>query len=320
MKAGHLNRRPGWRIVSVLLCTAILGCSSLIPKQRLSVVPRQTLIPTGRQVISIDAINGIPFVQVYVNGQGPYRFVLDTGSTGLMLSPETLDQLDPAPAIVPIETKLRTTEGEVRAGYCRHVKLIKLGDVEFHDLDAAIADTRTVFEAYYQVDGILGVQVFANCQLTIDYLHNQLVLEAIDKTQPLSVKDKSVLPLKRFPNSRFAIPLRINKQILWCLLDSGHDCGIVVPEEIAMNLTLATPPVRLHGSTATLSGHLPVYKAQLNSSAFLGSHELVRPVIWVQGNIPLIGGEILRHFRLTIDQQAKVARFGREAGDQLSDE
>jgi len=279
------------------------------------VVPRQTLIPTGRQVISIDAINGIPFVQVYVNGQGPYRFVLDTGSTGLMLSPETLDQLDPAPAIVPIETKLRTTEGEVRAGYCRHVKLIKLGDVEFHDLDAAIADTRTVFEAYYRVDGILGIQVFANCQLTIDYLNNQLVLEAleaIDKAQPLSVKDKSVLPLKRFPNSRFAIPLRINKQILWCLLDSGHDCGIVVPEEIATTLPLATPPVRLADSTATLSGRLPVYKARLNSSAFLGSHELTRPVIWVQGNIPLIGGDVLRHFVVTIDQQAMAARFVRQ--------
>ena len=114
-------------------------------------------------------------------------------------------------------------------------------------------------------------------------------------------------------SKEIGMKLKINKGVLWCMIDSGWNDGMAVPKDIAAVLPLAGPPVRWSGSTQTFGGTIAIWEAKLNGSALLGHHELAKPIIRIYPGSPLIGSGTLRHFAVTIDQQAMIARFARLA-------
>lgn len=321
MSVWHVNRSGTRTVAVIVICACLFGCSFSVrrssstakskPTAKVSFVPRQTHIPGGHAVIPFKFVDNLPMVKVYINGQGLYRFMLDTGSTGLMLSPELVAQINPP--VVRVEAVLSMRKGMRNLGYMRHIKLVELGGVKLQDLNAVVVNTNNIPQTSGKVHGVLGLQVFANCRLTIDYLEHQIALEALEKAQPLPIEDSNVLPLKSLVGGLVAVPVTINEKTLWCMIDSGQESAIAIPDKKAAILPLTTSPVRVPGSTSTFyQDRIPNRKARLKDSLFLGCHELLSPIILVQGKKPMIGAELLKHFVVTIDQQAMMIRFMRE--------
>ena len=109
----------------------------------------------------------MPFVQVLVNGKGPFTFGIDTGTgTEGLVSPALAQALG-----------LPATGGTVEAGDPSGRATRKLPLVRLAMLSVAGVDFRDVTATVYQAsqaegrcDGILGFTLFRDRLLTLDYL------------------------------------------------------------------------------------------------------------------------------------------------------
>ncbi len=122
------------------------------------------------------------FVDVTLNGQGPFRFILDTGA-GAVLSEGTAHRLALAvrdagegPGVGAAMQHFGTTK----------VANVRLGILELHDVPfnvTSFGDTPQVF-GHHPVDGILGGPVFERMVVEHDYVHRRLTFTAPDAYRP----------------------------------------------------------------------------------------------------------------------------------------
>src|SRR5688572_6969730 len=107
--------------------------------------------------------------QVRIDGKGPFRFLLDTGTSITVISPELaarvrttagrrIEAISTTGAVSVTETTLR----ELRAG-----------EITVHDLPALIAPVAQ-WAAYGRIDGILGMNFLAGRSYLIDLRRNCL--------------------------------------------------------------------------------------------------------------------------------------------------
>ena len=74
-------------LVVLLLLTSCAwsGCTSL--RWRLDQAPKQTILAAERVELPTVFLKGMPYVELKVNGRGPYRFLVDTGAATTAVSP-----------------------------------------------------------------------------------------------------------------------------------------------------------------------------------------------------------------------------------------
>ena len=283
---------------TLVICVSLCCCASSRsdPKEtrtaEVSTSPEQTHLPGNSVTCRFQELGGssIPVVPVYVNGQGPFLFVLDTGSTGLMLSPKTLSSIGSAPPVGK-RISLITPAGTQSIGPLRHISKITLGTAKFYNVNTTVFNLDGLTTIFGQeIAGVLGLRVFAGCRLTINYPDRIIAMESLKDVQPLSMSGEDLLRLKTVGKDLVAIPLRINKQTIWCMIDSGLDQGISVPNTIAADLPLANEPVRVPFSTMTFLGVIPYSMARVKASATIGEHELVNPTLAIKGKRPGFSG------------------------------
>mgnify|MGYP000052908334 CR=1 FL=1 len=124
--------------------------------------------------LSFELIQGIPIVPVLVNGQGPFRFVLDTAASKTLIDRELAERLRlpesheamalGAGGLVPVRL---TRVGELR-----------LGELSLRDLEIGITDLSAFREVLnVPVEGILGSDVLEGSIITIDYRRRLLSIE-----------------------------------------------------------------------------------------------------------------------------------------------
>jgi hypothetical protein len=204
-----------------------------------------------------------------------------------------------------------TPAGPKRLGPIYRVDTVKLGKAEFHGLEACSADLSNLLSTTeHEVDAVLGLGVFAHCQLTIDYVAGKVLLEQAKTTRlEDNCESKFILPLKLSERSIVYVPLTIDGTTVWAMIDSGHSAGFTFPDSMAHQLDFVDRPVRLPSVTATFHGSVADYAARLKSPVYLGGNKFVSPIIKIQGNEPGIGSDVLKHFVVTINPQKKVAFF-----------
>ena len=119
--------------------------------------------------LSIDA-SGAIVVPVHVNGRGPFRFLLDTGSSHSVMSRSLADGLNlEFIARTPVTT---TTGREMRPV----VKLDQtaIGTVRFDGLLASVADSAQLAALTQNIEGIIGQDFLFGFNYTLDYRHHRL--------------------------------------------------------------------------------------------------------------------------------------------------
>jgi predicted aspartyl protease len=145
------------------------------------------------QTLSFDLVDNRVFVDVFVNGKGPYKFILDTGAIATVSD------------AVARDLKLKIEAGEegsgvgektVRSGRT-YINELKLGNVTLRDLDVGVLsldDAPAVFGSK-PVDGIIGLPIFEKAIVTFDYVKREVTLTAPDKF--IALRESTLVPFQR---------------------------------------------------------------------------------------------------------------------------
>lgn len=177
--------------------------------------------------------SGLAFVSVTINGAGPYRFVLDTGSNRTGVSAHLAARLkSPAIATTTVVSSTGTATGSV-------IRLdeIGLGHVVRRDLLTVVLPT-DLTTLGLKADGVLGQDFLADETYTIDYGRRRLVLDG-----PVELRGTR-LALKR-DEGRWLVALPQDARgdsVVWFVPDSGAQALVVFDRGTRLPLRLTALP------------------------------------------------------------------------------
>jgi predicted aspartyl protease len=270
------------------------GCSSLLSGPGLA----QTLSSSVALVTPIELIHDKPYVSVMVNGHGPYRFLIDTGTgTQALISPELVQELG-----IPIVGHARLTDpsrqGEQRSDVV-WVESLKLGNLEFQEVQAV---EHRLFREEQNCQGVLGFPLFEDYLMTLDYPGRSMMLSsgtlpehAAGSTLPFRVMDG--VPIAKLQIDGLSVDAQI---------DSGGN-GLSLPEAIAGQMKFQTTPVEF-GTAESLATRFSLRAARLQSDVRFGPYVFRKAFVEINSAFPLvnIGSTPLKNFVITFDQQEGV--------------
>ncbi|KAF0176689.1 MAG: peptidase A2A, partial [Caulobacteraceae bacterium] len=156
------------RIVTVLWAVLLLACAEAGAAER----SRPPGAPATDPVIyaaptTRDGIGRI-MAPVWLNGQGPFLFIVDTGANRTVLAPETaralgIDANGAARAVVHGVT------GSESAPLAR-VRELRVGRIVRRDVEMPVVSSRI----HAAADGMLGADNLAGTRLTVDFRRNRI--------------------------------------------------------------------------------------------------------------------------------------------------
>lgn len=245
----------------------------------------------------LEIVRGRPFVMVMVNGKGPFRFLLDTGTGGpAMVAAELADELH-LPSAGEVQLNDPSGLGGRSTPQVR-IDSLSVAGVEFNGVKAV---RHSIPGAEGQCLGMLGFPLFRAWLLTVDYLHQQVTLAegalAPDgERRVLSFRVQDGVPV---------VKLRLagkSDQAVEAQLDTGG-AGLSLPEPVAAAQKFTEGP-EVFGRAESLSTRFALRMGKLAADVHLGQYTLDRPWVEINPAFPLanVGGIPLGYFSITFDQ------------------
>lgn len=266
---------------------------------------------TNVHLTSIEVTHGKPFAMVTVNGRGPFRFVIDTGTGGeAFVTSELAEQLG-----LPVTGQTRLSDPSGQGGQRAPTVLIdslEVAGVQFRRVKA-------VEHALSSDDGpcagLLGFMLFRDYLLTLDFPNRKLMLsDGALKADG----GHSVLPF-RMPDGVPIVLLRIDGVVVDAQIDSGG-AGLSLPENLASRLKFSVEPT-VFSNGQSLSTRFQIKAARLASNVRLGGYTFDQPFVEINPAFPLanFGSCPMQSFALTFDQKNGLVRFdGRQKSLRLA--
>jgi predicted aspartyl protease len=259
------------------------------------------LAQDGSHTAPLEIVHDRPYVMVMVNGKGPFRFVIDTGTGG-----EAFVSADLVAKLALQQTGEITLNDPSGQGG-RKVPMVllaslQLAGVEFTGVKAAVHNLGSGDGA---CQGLLGFALFRDYLLTLDYPNHRIALTS-GGLQPDG--GRSVLPLRMSAGIPI-VSLAIGGAQIDAQIDSGGS-GLSVPPQVASRLKFESEYSSL--STAhSLSTRFTLVGAKLDGDVHLGSYTFKRPFVEINPAFPLanFGSAPMRDFELTFDQKNRLVRF-----------
>ena len=258
-------------------------------------------------------VDDVAFVAVAINGKPAGRFMLDTGADAVVLTRATIDSLELPRVVIGDDKNKIVVAGagntQVASTGGAAVAELRCGPLVLRNLDALEADTTTFSRALgCPVAGVLPVTAFRDVVLTIDYVARRVEVAEPPGETP---RGSNTLPLG--PASVPIVPMRIGSAEVSLLIDSGSDEYLTLPDNMARSRRGQAVET---GKARAIGGDVSTRHARLNARLDLAGHVLEDPVVEVvQDSAGAIGTELLRHFRVVIDQPHGCVTFSR-ASDQ----
>lgn len=248
----------------------------------------------------------MPVVEVKLNGQGPFAFMIDTGA-GMQadIDPSVAERLN-------LQLNGRAINGDPSGQNDREVATatidsLTIGKAEFRNVTAVVRPQR-ITKDYPAVDGILGFALFADYLLTLDYPAMQVrlargALPAANGTDVLDFELENRIPIVQLAIGRIHIPAHV---------DSGNFvAGFLLPEEIVEQLQLQSAAITI-GGARSVTNRIQLKQVQLRDTIRLGRFEYPQPTIAFPAlSDTNIGFNVLRDFVLTFDQHNRRMKLQR---------
>ena len=117
--------------------------------------------------LPISFIDNRPFVEVRIDGSGPFWFMLDTGSSVTTVSADLSRRL----RLRPVSNGQGAGAGEKAVPFkVVHIASLEVGHVLLGSLDAPTIDEKRLSQAigFQRFDGVLGAEIFKDHVVTID--------------------------------------------------------------------------------------------------------------------------------------------------------
>ncbi len=162
-------------------------------------------------VIPFQPFYGLMLVEVQVNGQGPYRFLVDSGATATVLSNALLDELK-IPTLSNAVTSCVGGTGKTTTRLAK-VDRLKVDELEVSNLPVSSFDN-TIFAEL--IDGVLSTADLADFLITLDYPDQKILLKPIPAASSLKpaveAASSGVEVPFRILGNLILLPVSINKQ------------------------------------------------------------------------------------------------------------
>jgi hypothetical protein len=248
----------------------------------------------------------MPVVEVKLNGQGPFAFMIDTGA-GMQadIDPSVADRLK-----LPLSG--RAINGDPSGQNDREVATAKIeslaiGKAEFYNVTAVVRPQR-ITKDYPEVDGILGFALFTDYLLTLDYPAMQVrlargALPAANGADVLNFEIENRIPIVDLAIGRIHVPAHV---------DSGNFvAGFILPEEVVEQLQLQSEAITV-GGARSVTNRIQLKQVQLRDTIRLGGFEYPQPTIAFPAlSDTNLGFKVLRDFVLTFDQKNRRMKLQR---------
>jgi predicted aspartyl protease/Flp pilus assembly protein TadD len=295
-------------------------------------------VPAGanRTVVRFEAKDNRPILEVRVNGQkNPFRFVLDTGSGMSVISDETAKKLGLRP--IARGGLARAVGGggkfEIVYGY---VQSMELGEIRLENVPVYI---RRFFDEKNPVDGYIGLSLIAKYVALLDYGKHTftLVRQRSEDGSAWTTIDRATNP--QAPEGavtmggRHEIPLRTTSsgflsgevglqgfdKPLNFIIDTGASVSVVshrLAEQESITAHLQPMKMRVFGAAGITENvdtvllprvMLGALARERISAAVLDMDPVNETAGFTQNGI--LGGNFLRHFRVSFDFARGVIRL-----------
>ncbi len=284
--------------------SAALGClcalsiwPTVSPAQNRQLITEKT----KSHFAPIELLYDKPYVSIMVNGHGPFRFLIDTGTGAeALISPEIADEL-----ALPVVGHARLTDpsglGEQRSDIVL-IRSLEIAGAEFAEVKAV---RHKLYGEGQNCQGVLGFTLFKHYLLTVNFPDRRIALSQGEITQDGS---GSVLPF-RMPDGVPIIALRIGGQHVEAQIDSGGT-GLSLPDAVAAHLKFLSTPIAF-GSGESLATRFQIKAARLRPDVRLGRYAFRQAFVEINPAFPLVnvGSTPLGKFVVTFDQERMLVRL-----------
>lgn len=249
----------------------------------------------GAVIVPATVTRGMVLVPTWIDGRGPYSFVLDSGASTVVVSERCADRA--GLRVERREGTILTEAGHTDGAMLQaSVRELRLGGARFRRLGVLVADldglSRGVGRA---VDGLLGAPVMSHHLWTVDLDGGTVViadgaLPAADGVDILPVTMDGGLPTLR---------IEVAGRALDAILDTGQRMAVALgPRDAAM----LRPRLRVIGESVghVLDGEVRRDVAQLDGDVRIGGISLRAPQV-VLGQATRLGTAAFPGRILTFD-------------------
>lgn len=293
----------------LLAALTFTGCTSVSRLYRRESRPGRTKLDARLVVVPAQIIGNHFLVETRWDKHGPWRFLIDTGSSVTLVSPDFARRygFQQPPANNP-PVRIRSADGATTSLPAANIKRLELGEACFLNIPAFVYNCDELSAHLgMRIDGILGFPLFRDVVFSLDYPQSRLVIT--------TAGEKPLLPGTTIPfnNQRRTpiIPVNLGGETFIALIDSGSD-GPLLLNPFGLHPEFTYGP-RAGGTVGTLVGDRPQQLARLGQPLSLGIYTVERPLVDLTDQLSSLGGEVLRHFCVTFDPPRNNVTFFRES-------
>jgi len=249
-------------------------------------------LETDRREIDVSYCDVFFFVEVAVEKEDPdapdsrtveektLSFVYDTGASYSVVDDDAL---------------FEATGKRIAKGKRVNIQNTRSGDVSFKTFRARVTDLDHLSTAFGQpIEGILAHNAFSGWRTVMDYEKGALFIERGELPKP----DGKTILRTDGPDDRPWINLNINGKKRRVLVDSGSNSGFSLNR--LSRYPLSAGPVKT-GVSTRLNRFEDRYTARLDGTIDMGPLTLQDPLLRNAQKTELLGGQILRHAKVTYD-------------------
>lgn len=279
-------------LLSLALLPLLAACALLEPRS-IRPTPESTDLPGGEATLPSHWCGDLVLLDVELDGHGPFRFLLDTGASWCIVSPEVAERVGERSRLGHDVT---AAEGEVvTVGHSLQLDELRCGSWAVEELDALVVDLSAASEVLHtRLDGILGWPAFGEVQLVIDGPRREVAVRA-GRLQPTDGQRVLHLHGRFLPHVQLETP----RGFVRVLVDSGSAGSLSLLEWPGESFTVAPRPWFRSVTLAGLGERRDV--ARVRQELQLGGYRLVDPVVTRTEGTPRLGSRLLREFRVVLD-------------------
>jgi hypothetical protein len=306
---------PFFCLLSTVICLlAFSGCSAVSFKRQ-PPPPGRTTFDSPLVQLPAQQIGDFLVIEAKWDRQGPYRFIIDTGSSVTLVTPTLARRYPGRQPVSANSPRVRVTaeDGRVAELPSASLRRLELGDALFEDVPVLLYDCAPLSAHLgVKIDGVLGFPLFREARLTLDYLGSRVLLQPAKTT---ALAPGIVVP---FDDTRKTplIRLRLGERSFVTLIDSGSDAAFSL-NPAGLELNYAVPP-RPGATLGTIAGDRMQQIGRLAESLRLGEHVFERPIVDLTDELSSVGGAVLRYFTVTFDQEHDRVMFHRDSREPIT--
>jgi hypothetical protein len=269
---------------------------------RATLPPRVVFVP-------MDSWGGRPVVEARINGQGPFKLVLDTGTS----FPVVLDDVVVNSLGLSVTGSVQELGGSVDLDVIE-VGTLAIGDAAFSSVQGIRSDAGG-FGSGQGIVGILGLPLFKDCLLTLDFPGRRVRFESGELPSP----DANTVEYSADEEHDYGVTVTLSVAgvLVKAHLDTGSPALVTLLNKFQRKLPLKGK-AHVVGVARTPQGQAEIRSAVLDGVLKLGGHEWAKPRIDFADLGPMldfdagnIGSRLLKDFAVTIDQENHRVRFRR---------